>query len=137
MSARDVFGGGVAVITGAGAGIGAGLARHAAQLGMTVVLADVDAKAVAALRDELAASGAVAVDAVCDVRDPEAVEALAERTYRDVGPVRLLANNAGVEQFGYLWDTPVENWNRVVDINISGVFHGIRAFLPRMIDARA
>ena len=83
MSARDVFGGGVAVITGAGAGIGAGLARHAAQLGMTVVLADVDAKAVAALRDELAASGAVAVDAVCDVRDPEAVEALAERTYRE------------------------------------------------------
>jgi NAD(P)-dependent dehydrogenase (short-subunit alcohol dehydrogenase family) len=135
MSAREVFGGGVAVITGAGAGIGAGLARHAARLGMTLVLADIDAKAVAALRDELTATGAVAVDAVCDVRDPEAVHALAERTYRDVGPVRLLVNNAGVEQFGYLWDTPVENWNRVVDINISGVFHGVRAFLPKMIDA--
>ncbi|MBE1549109.1 NAD(P)-dependent dehydrogenase (short-subunit alcohol dehydrogenase family) [Mycobacterium sp. OAS707] len=133
MSARDVFGGGVAVITGAGAGIGAGLARHAARLGMTVVLADVDAKAVAALRDELVASGAVAVDAVCDVRDPEAVDALAERTYRDIGPVRLLVNNAGVEQFGYLWDIPVENWNRLVEINISGVFHGVRAFLPRML----
>ena len=51
--------------------------------------------------------------------------------------MRLLVNNAGVEQFGYLWDTPVDNWNRVVDINISGVFHGIRAFLPRMIDAGA
>jgi NAD(P)-dependent dehydrogenase (short-subunit alcohol dehydrogenase family) len=135
MTARDTFGGGVAVITGAGAGIGAGLARHAAQLGMTVVLADIDAKAVAVLRDELTAAGAVAVDAVCDVRDPEAVQALAERTYRDVGPVRLLVNNAGIEQFGYLWDTPVENWNRLVDINISGVFHGVRAFLPKMIDA--
>jgi NAD(P)-dependent dehydrogenase (short-subunit alcohol dehydrogenase family) len=135
MTARDTFGGGVAVITGAGAGIGAGLARHAAQLGMTVVLADIDAKAVAALRDELTATGAVTVDAVCDVRDPEAVQALAEQTYRDLGPVRLLVNNAGVEQFGYLWDTPVENWNRLVDINISGVFHGVRAFLPRMIDA--
>jgi NAD(P)-dependent dehydrogenase (short-subunit alcohol dehydrogenase family) len=135
MSARDVFGGGVAVITGAGAGIGAGLARHAAQLGMTVVLADIDAKAVAVLRDELTAAGAVAVEAVCDVRDPGAMETLAEQTYRDVGPVRLLVNNAGVEQFGYLWDTPVENWNRVVDINISGVFHGVRAFLPKMIDA--
>jgi len=44
--------------------------------------------------------------------------------------VRLLVNNAGVEQFGYLWDTPVDNWNRVVDINISGVFHGIRPFDP-------
>ena len=49
----------------------------------------------------------------------------------------LLVNNAGVEQFGYLWDTPVENWNRLVDINISGVFHGVRAFLPPMIDAGA
>lgn len=135
MTVRDTFGGGVAVITGAGAGIGAGLARHAARLGMTVVLADIDAKAVAALRDELTAVGAVAIDAVCDVRDPEALHELAERTYRDTGPVRLLVNNAGVEQFGYLWDTPVENWQRLVDINISGVFHGVRAFLPKMIDA--
>ena len=76
-------------------------------------------------------------DVECDVRDPAAVEQLAERTYRDIGPVRLLVNNAGVEQFGYLWDTPVDNWKRVVDINVSGVFHGIRAFVPRMIDAGA
>jgi len=127
------FDGGVAVISGAGAGIGAGLARHASALGMTVVLADIDGAAVAALRDELTAAGGAAVDVVCDVRDPAAVEQLADRTYRDIGPVRLLVNNAGVEQFGYLWDTPVDNWNRVVDINISGVFHGIRAFLPPMI----
>ena len=135
MSARDIFGGGVAVITGAGAGIGAGLARHASRLGMTVVLADIDSTAVEVLADELTAAGGHAVPTVCDVRDPGAVEALAERTYGDVGPVRLLVNNAGVEQFGYLWDTPVDNWNRVVDVNISGVFHGIRAFLPRMIAA--
>jgi NAD(P)-dependent dehydrogenase (short-subunit alcohol dehydrogenase family) len=45
----------------------------------------------------------------------------------------LLVNNAGIEQFGYLWDTPVDNWNRLLDINISGVFHGVRAFLPRML----
>lgn len=136
VSARDVFGGGVAVITGAGAGIGAGLARHAASLGMTVVLADIDGQAAAALRDELLAQGAAAFDAVCDVRDFEAVQKLAERTYRDIGPVRLLVNNAGVEQFGYLWDTPVANWNRVVDVNITGVFHGVRAFMPRMLSSR-
>ncbi|BBY32626.1 oxidoreductase [Mycolicibacter minnesotensis] len=135
MSARDVFGGGVAVITGAGAGIGAGLARHAHRLGMSVVLADVDGAAVAALRDEIVADGGRAVDALCDVRDPDAVTALAERTYRDIGPVRLLVNNAGVEQFGYLWDTPVANWNRVMDINVSGVFHGVRSFIPKMIAA--
>jgi NAD(P)-dependent dehydrogenase (short-subunit alcohol dehydrogenase family) len=133
VSARDTFSGGVAVITGAGAGIGAGLARRAAGLGMTVVLADIDAEAVAALRKELCARGVIALDVVCDVRDPEAVQELADMVYRDVGPARLLVNNAGVEQFGYLWDTPVENWRRVVDINISGVFYGVRAFLPRML----
>jgi NAD(P)-dependent dehydrogenase (short-subunit alcohol dehydrogenase family) len=135
VSAGDTFAGGVAVITGAGAGIGAGLARYASALGMMVVLADIDGAAVAALRDELNAAGGTAVDVQCDVRKPEAVEALADRTYRELGLVRLLVNNAGVEQFGYLWDTPIENWNRVVDVNISGVFHGVRAFLPRMIDA--
>lgn len=133
MSARATFSGGVAVITGAGAGIGAGLARYAGSLGMTVVLADIDAVAIAALRDELCAAGGTAVDIGCDVRDPDAVGELAERVYRDVGPVRLLVNNAGVEQFGFLWDTPIENWRRVVDINISGVFFGVRAFLPKMM----
>ncbi len=137
MSAHDTFGGGVAVITGAGAGIGAGLARHAHRLGMTVVLADVDADAVGSLRDELTAAGGTALDLVCDVRDPDALDELAGRTYRDVGPVRLLVNNAGVEQFGYLWDTPVANWNRVMDINVSGVFHGVRSFLPKMMADRS
>lgn len=100
---------------------------------MTVVLADVDAPAIAALREELVADGGTAVDIVCDVRDADAMVDVAERVYRDSGPVRLLVNNAGIEQFGYLWDTPVANWNRVMDINVSGVFHGVRAFLPRMI----
>lgn len=127
------FTGGVAVITGAGSGIGAGLARHASDLGMTVVLADVDGDAIEALRGEIEASGGSAVAFVCDVRNPVAVQQLADRTYRDVGPVRLLVNNAGVEQFGYLWDTPVVNWQRVVDTNISGVFYGVRAFLPQMM----
>jgi NAD(P)-dependent dehydrogenase (short-subunit alcohol dehydrogenase family) len=133
VSARETFSGGVAVITGAGAGIGAGLARYASSLGMTVVLADIDAVAIAALRGELCAAGGTAVDIECDVTDPDAVGELADRVYRDVGPVRLLVNNAGVEQFGYLWDTPVPNWRRVVDINISGVFFGVRAFLPKMM----
>ena len=133
MGVRDTFGGGVAVITGAGAGIGAGIARYASQLGMTVVLADIDADAVAALRDELRTAGGSAHDVVCDVRDPDTMQQLSEMTYRDIGAVRLLVNNAGVEQFGYLWDTPVANWQRILDINVSGVFYGIRAFLPKMM----
>lgn len=133
MSAHETFRGGVAVITGAGAGIGAGLARHASQLGMAVVLADIDTGAIATLRDELSAAGGTVIDIGCDVRDPDALQDLADRVYRDVGPVRLLVNNAGIEQFGYLWDTPLPNWQRVVDINISGVFFGVRAFLPKMM----
>lgn len=131
MTARETFSGGVAVITGAGNGIGAGLARHAAALGMTVVLVDVDAGAIAALRGELPGS----VDVVCDVRNADALERLAAHVYSQIGPVRLLVNNAGVEQFGYLWDTPVVNWDRLVAINISGVFYGVRAFLPHMLAA--
>jgi NAD(P)-dependent dehydrogenase (short-subunit alcohol dehydrogenase family) len=127
------FSGGVAVITGAGSGIGAGLAWHASQLGMTVVLADTDADAIAALRDDIGASGGSAIAVTCDVRNPVAMQELADRTYRDVGAVRVLVNNAGIEQFGYLWDTPVANWQRVVDINVSGVFYGVRAFLPKMM----
>lgn len=133
-TAAELFGGGVAVITGAGSGIGAGLARYAATtLGMTVVLADVDAQAIGSLRAELGATGARADDVVCDVRDPAAVEDLAALTAERYGAVRILINNAGIEQFGYLWDTPVDNWRRLVDINISGVFYGIRSFLPRML----
>lgn len=135
MDARQAFGGGVAVITGAGSGLGAGLARYASRLGMTVVLADIDGDAAAALRDELSAAGGVAHDVLCDVRDPDALRDLADRAYRDVGPVRLLVNNAGIEQFGYLWDTPVANWQRIIDINVNGVFYGVRAFLPKMMAA--
>ncbi|MEV5835411.1 SDR family NAD(P)-dependent oxidoreductase [Nocardia sp. NPDC052112] len=131
---QESFGGGVAVITGAGAGIGAGLARYAAlELGMRVMLADIDAQAIVRLRAELESAGAVAVEMVCDVRDPDAVQRLADRVIADMGAVRLLVNNAGVEQFGYLWDTSVCDWNRLVAININGVFHGIRSFLPRLM----
>lgn len=137
MGAQELFSGGVAVITGAGSGIGAALARHAGELGMTVVLADIDTGALSSVRQELSAAGVTAVDAVCDVRDPDSVQQLADRVHADIGPVRLLVNNAGVEQFGYLWDTPIANWNRVMDINVSGVFHGVRAFLPAMMQTDA
>jgi NAD(P)-dependent dehydrogenase (short-subunit alcohol dehydrogenase family) len=102
---------------------------------MTVVLADIDAEAINALAEELISGGGRAVAVPTDVRRPDSVERLADASFDISGDVRLLVNNAGVEQFGYLWDTPVENWDRLVAINISGVFYGIRAFLPRMIAA--
>ncbi|SDX74150.1 NADP-dependent 3-hydroxy acid dehydrogenase YdfG [Saccharopolyspora shandongensis] len=132
---QEVFGGGLAVVTGAGSGLGAGLARHlAGNLGMTVIAADVDESAVRAIAAEEHGRGGRVVAHVVDVRDPDAMVRLARQVRDEFGPVRLLINNAGVEQVGYLWDVPPERWRRVVDINISGVFHGIRAFLPAMIE---
>ncbi|MFG2961002.1 SDR family NAD(P)-dependent oxidoreductase [Streptomyces sp. NPDC048291] len=133
-SSVEVFGGGTAVITGAAAGIGAGLARHAAlALRMNVVLADVDRAALERTCADITADGGQATPAVVDVRDAAAVQDLADRVVKESGPPRLLVNNAGIQQFGYLWDTPVANWERLVAVNISGVFHGIRAFLPHLL----
>lgn len=133
---QEVFGGGVAVITGAGGGIGEGLALHAAlRLGMAVALADIDEAALARVQGQITAAGGRAIAVSTDVRAPEALERLAARAYSELGDVRLLVNNAGIEQFGWLWETPLANWKRLVEININGVFYGIRAFVPRMIAA--
>lgn len=132
MNPRQTIGEGLAVVTGAGSGIGEGIARHAAGLGMPVVIADVDVAAAERVARELTEGGAQAWAVETDVRDPAQVDALADAAFA-LGPVSLLVNNAGVEQLGYLWDTPLENWRRIVDINVSGVFHGIRSFVPQMI----
>lgn len=130
---REAFEGGVAVVTGAGAGIGEGLAHHLAErLGMTVVVADIDGTAADRVAAALGAPGRGLPYRV-DVRDADDVAELAHWVRDELGPVRLLVLNAGVEQFGYLWDTPVDRWQRLVDVNINGVFAGIRAFLPGMI----
>lgn len=134
-SAEHFFGGRTAVITGGGSGLGEGLVRHAAVLGMNVVIADIDGAAAGRVADDIVRTGGSAVAQTVDVREPEQVEALAEASYRIFGRVDLLVNNAGVEQFGYLWDTPPENWRRILDINVTGVFNGIRSFIPRMISS--
>ncbi|MFE8013888.1 SDR family NAD(P)-dependent oxidoreductase [Streptomyces antibioticus] len=135
MSASvKAFRGGTAVITGAAAGVGAGLARHAAlALGMNVVLVDVDESALERTCAEITDDGGRATPAVTDVRDADAVQSLADRVTKESGPPRLLVNNAGVLQFGYLWDVPVANWERLVSVNIDGVFHGVRAFMPHLL----
>jgi NAD(P)-dependent dehydrogenase (short-subunit alcohol dehydrogenase family) len=132
-TAQEVYGDGVAVVTGAGSGIGEGLARRLAALGATVVLVDVAREGAKRVAAEIERAGGTAVVEVVDVRDAAAMSALADRVVERFGPVRVLVNNAGVEQFGYLWDVSPEDWARIVDINVNGVFHGIRAFVPRMI----
>ncbi|WP_329623912.1 SDR family NAD(P)-dependent oxidoreductase [Streptomyces sp. NBC_01255] len=134
MSARDVFGGRTAVITGASSGIGAGLARHAAGLGMKLVLADVAAERLAAFAEELRAIGAEVEAVVTDVAEPASVEALADHAYTRFGTVDLLVNNAGIMAMGYSWEIPAERWDAMLRVNIGGYVNGIRAFVPRMLE---
>ncbi|MFE5715870.1 SDR family NAD(P)-dependent oxidoreductase [Streptomyces sp. NPDC056501] len=134
MSARDVFGGRTAVITGASSGIGAGLARHAAGLGMKLVLADIAADRLAAFAEELRATGAEVEAVVTDVAEPASVEALADHAYTRFGVVDLLVNNAGIMAMGYSWEIPAERWDAMLRINIGGYVNGIRAFVPRMLE---
>ncbi|MEU8528633.1 MULTISPECIES: SDR family NAD(P)-dependent oxidoreductase [Streptomyces] len=134
MSAAELFAGRTAVITGASSGIGAGLARHAAGLGMKLVLADIDAVRLAESAGEVSALGAEVEAVVTDVADPAAVEALAERAYARFGTVDLLVNNAGIMAMGYSWEIPAERWDAMLRVNIGGYVNGIRAFVPRMLE---
>ncbi len=135
--ARDaeVFAGGVAVITGAGSGIGAGLARRAGALGMTVVVADINQAAAQAVADAIQAAGGKAEAVRVDVSKPEELDRLADYVFATHGDVRLLVNNAGIETVGFTWEIPVARWEATLDINIHGVIHGVRAFVPRMLES--
>ncbi|MBU3063351.1 SDR family NAD(P)-dependent oxidoreductase [Nocardia sp. NEAU-G5] len=127
----ELFGGKVAVITGASSGIGAGLARHAAQLGMRLVLADIAADRLREFAETL--PGEV-LPVATDVSDPAAVEALAEAAYARFGAVDMLVNNAGIMAFGWSWEIPAERWDAMLRVNIGGAVNGLRAFVPRMLE---
>ena len=131
----DVFRGGVAVITGAGSGIGEGLARTAAELGMKVALADVNLERMERVAADLRAHGATALTIPTDVTDPAAIDRLAATVHEKLGDVRLLMNNAGIETLGLSWELSTEVWERIIRINVLGVIHGVRAFVPRMLAA--
>lgn len=130
------FSGKVAVVTGGGSGFGAAFARQAHALGMKLVLADVQADALerelAALRD----AGADVVGLRCDVAQDTDVERLARLSYDSFGAVNLLFNNAGVAgRGGYLWENSDADWRWTIGVNLMGVAHGIRHFVPRMLAA--
>ena len=124
--------GGVAVVTGAGSGIGEAIARGAAARGMAVVLADISAERLTAVLEDLRAQGHSVLAVPTDVTDAAQVDALADAAYAEFGAVTLLVNNAGLESVGYTWEIPAAEWHRVIDVNLNGAFHGIRSFLPRM-----
>ncbi len=128
--------GNVAVITGAGSGFGREFARLGAREGMRLVLADVQAGALAEVAEELKGAADV-IGEVVDVADAAAVARLADRAYAAYGNVHLLMNNAGVGSGGYLWESTDKDWQWVMGVNLMGVVHGVRHFVPRMLEANA
>ena len=133
---RDVAGR-TAVITGAGSGLGLEMARRAHALGMRLVLADVEPAPLARIVDEVHAAGGFALGEVVDVADDAQVARLADRAFAETGDVGLLVNNAGVGGGGYVWETGEKEWRWVLGVNVMGVVHGLRHFVPRMLEAEA
>ncbi len=123
----------VAVITGAASGFGLEFARYAATQQMRLVLVDVQADALERAHQEFAQRGLAVMSRVVDVRRAEDVQALADASFERFGAVDLLFNNAGVASGGLIWESSLKDWEWVLGVNLMGVVHGIRAFLPRMI----
>lgn len=123
----------VAVVTGAASGIGRSLAERCAAEGMKVVLADVEAPALAQTAREMSAAGATCLALPTDVSKASDVERLCRKTVDTFGGVHLLFNNAGVALYGSVWEATLADWEWVMGVNLWGVIHGIRTFVPLML----
>ncbi len=124
----------VAVITGGASGLGREFANKAAELGMHLVLADVQQDALDQARTELEARGVQVLAMLCDVRKGEQVQALADATMAKFGAVHLVFNNAGVGSGGLIWENSEADWEWVLGVNVWGVIHGVRIFTRLMLD---
>jgi NAD(P)-dependent dehydrogenase (short-subunit alcohol dehydrogenase family) len=123
----------VAIVTGGGSGIGEALCRALAARGDTVVVADIDGASAQRVADEI---GAAASAAKVDVRDAAGVQALVHDTVAAHGRLDLMVNNAGIGVGGDVLELTVAHWDRIIDINLRGVVHGVHAAYPVMARQR-
>jgi NAD(P)-dependent dehydrogenase (short-subunit alcohol dehydrogenase family) len=128
---RDLAGN-TAFVTGGASGIGLALGRAFVEAGMNVILADIETDALEAAVESLRDSRSEVRGIVCDVSDPVSVERAAEATYQAFGNVHVVCNNAGVAAAGGIDNISLDNWRWVLDVNLMGVLHGIRTFLPHI-----
>jgi NAD(P)-dependent dehydrogenase (short-subunit alcohol dehydrogenase family) len=125
--------GGTAVITGAASGFGLEASRIAARLGMKVVMADVQADALARAQAEIEGLGAAVLPWRLDVSKADQVQAMADATLARFGVPHFVFNNAGVGAGGLIWEHTQADWEWVIGVNLMGVAHGVRVFTPLML----
>jgi NAD(P)-dependent dehydrogenase (short-subunit alcohol dehydrogenase family) len=128
------FSGRVAVVTGGASGIGFATCEKLVAEGMKLVLSDVEAGALEKARATLAERGADVLAVRTDVTKPEEMDALAERAWSHFGGAHVVVNNAGVVVSGALWENSLDDLHWTVDVNLWGVVHGVRSFVPRLIE---
>lgn len=122
-----------AVVTGAASGIGLAIVEAFVTEGMRVVMTDIHDENLAVQAARLADQGASVHAVVADVADPDAVVAVGRAAVERYGRLHVAVNNAGVVSRGYSWELPLEDWHRVIDIDLWGVINGIRAFVPLIL----
>jgi NADP-dependent 3-hydroxy acid dehydrogenase YdfG len=120
----------VAVVTGAASGIGLALTEAFVDAGMRIVMLDLDDEG---LTRNAARLGEPVHAVVADVRDPDALERAGDVALERFGALHVAVNNAGIVNGGNSWELSLEEWHRVIDVNLWGVIHGVRAFVPRIL----
>jgi 2-hydroxycyclohexanecarboxyl-CoA dehydrogenase len=126
----------VAVVTGGASGIGEATCRHLAASGHSIGVLDLDGEGAQRVAEELSANGSEALGLSADVADRGAIDEAFAKVRAELGPILVLATCAGMISFDEFGDITPENWNRIIEVNLTGTFHCCQAALPDMVAAR-